>query len=181
MGMEHRALVFGMKLCADKPFQVGNLHDFHQAGGWIKSRRFHAVGLEIGEETVVEFIAVAVTFAHQCLSVDGSHSRASLQLTVVGSQPHSSAHLGNTLLCFHQVDDILRSQGIDFRTVGLLHPEHMASKLYDHHLHTQTDAEAGHIVLTGILDSQNLTFYAPLSEARTDNESMLRFQQIPRG
>ena len=66
--------------------------------------------------------------------------------------------------------------GVHLAAIGIGQAENVARKLDDHHLHAQTDAEAGHIVGAGILGGQNLALRAALSEARADDEAVHRLE-----
>ena len=58
-------------------------------------------------EAVVEFIAVAMTFLDMLGTICLVCLAAFLQNTFVGTQTHGSTHIGDGLLLFHDVDDIV--------------------------------------------------------------------------
>ena len=62
--------------------------------------------------------------------------------------------------------------GIHLTTVRVLIAQHVTGKFDDHHLHTQTDAEGGDILGTGVFRSDDLAFYATLAEARADDHAL---------
>ena len=62
--------------------------------------------------------------------------------------------------------------GVHFGTVGVGIAQDVACKLNHHHLHAETDAEGGFIVLTAIASGQNFTLCSTLSEARADDDAL---------
>jgi len=65
MGIGHRAFEFGMELTSDKPWMTGQLHDFNKIGCFIQSNRDKTIFFEIFSEMIIEFKAMAMTFADQ--------------------------------------------------------------------------------------------------------------------
>ena len=109
---------------------------------------------------------------------DVLHAAVCLACTAAGTdtawirpEPHRPAHLGNVLLLFHDVDDVIRSVRIHLAAVRLGQTEDVPGELDHHHLHSQAYTETRNIILTGISRSDYLTFDAALSEAGTDNHA----------
>ena len=175
--MQHRRRILGVELRTDVPALLRNLHDLHQVGGRINTHALHTLGLVLLLIFVVELIAVTVALANQCLVAIGLVDLAALhQLTLIGTQTHGTAHLRNRFLLFHDVDDVVRRLVVHLRTVSILVAQHVARKLNDHHLHTQTDAEGGNIVRTGVFRGDNLAFDTTLTEARTNQHALHALQ-----
>ena len=108
MRMEHGAAVFRMELRTYIPAESGNFYDFNQVGLRIDARTLHAGSFVFGLVLIVELVAVAVAFL-DVLSAESFLGFASfLQHTFVGTQTHGSAHIGDGLLFFHDVDHVVR-------------------------------------------------------------------------
>ena len=70
MRVEHCALVLGMELCSDVPFECWNLHNLYEITLWIGSHTLHSVSLILLDIVVVKLIAVAVTLLNMFILVD---------------------------------------------------------------------------------------------------------------
>ena len=66
------------------------------------------------------------------------------------------------------VNDRIRGRRIHLRGSRVLQAEHVSCELHHAHLHTETDAEERHIVLSGIFDGLDFTFESTFPEARSD-------------
>ena len=67
---------------------------------------------------------------------------------------------------------------VHLAAVGIGIAQYVARKLYDHHLHAQTDAEGGNIVGATILGSNDFALYATLAEAWTDDYARHSREQL---
>ena len=135
VGVQHGALIFGVELCTDVPLHARNLYNLHEVAFGVASHALHAGTLKLLLEVVVEFVAVAMALLDVLLIIYIEHARALLQHTLVCTQTHCSAHIRNILLLLHDVNDIVRSLLVHLSAVGIGIAEHVASKLYHHHLH----------------------------------------------
>ena len=69
----------------------------------------------------------------------------------------------------------MRSLLVHLAAVGVGIAQHVAGKLYHHHLHAQTDAESRDVVRAAVVGSYNLALDATLSESRTNQYAVLAF------
>ena len=106
--MQYRTAVFGMELGTDKPLQCGNLNNFHQVRFGVYTHTLHTCCFVGILEAVVELVAVTVTFLDMLGTICLVCLAAFLQNSFVGTQTHGSTHIGDGLLLFHDVDDIVR-------------------------------------------------------------------------
>ena len=178
MWLEHGAGIFRVELRTDIPFVVRYFHDFDEVGFGVCSDALHA-GVFVGSaEVAVELIAMTMTFADDFGLIDFSHLAARFQFAFVASEAHGAAHVGDVLLVFHQVDDVERRGRIQFHGVGVVETEHVSAELNHHHLHAEANAEGRDVLLATIACSNNLSFRAALSEARTDDETVIYLQRL---
>ena len=101
---------------------------------------------------------------------------AFLQYAFVCAQTHGASHVGDGLLLFHDVDDVMGRLFVHFARIGVGVSQHVAGKLDGHALHAQADAEGGDIVSAGVFDSYEFTGDASFSETRSDEYAGLAFQ-----
>ena len=73
MRFQHCALVLGMELSADEPFQSWYFHYLDEVAFRVSSHALHTVTFVFGYVTVVELVAVAVTFLYVVLFVYVNH------------------------------------------------------------------------------------------------------------
>ena len=138
----------------------------------------HARLLELLAEFLVELEAVTMTLLDVQFSICLCNFRARKQTASISAQSHSATHVGDALLLFHQVDDIMLGVRVKFYAIGIGHAQHITGKLDDHALHTQTDAEGGHIVLTAPLQRHIFALGASLTETRSDDDTVLARQLL---
>ena len=98
--------------------------------------------------------------------------------TFVSSQTHRTSHVGDSLLLFHDIDNVVRSLFIHLAAVGIGISQYIAGKFDGNALHTQADTECRNIVCTSVFDSYKLTFDTTLSEARADNDTVHVFDLL---
>ena len=178
MRMKHSALVFRMELRADKPTERWNLDNLHQVRLRIAAYALHAMRLKLVEKTIVELVAMAMALAHQRGAIDSGHPRVGLQLAIVGAKAHRSSQIGDVLLILHQVDHVVLRLSIHLAAVSIGIAKHVASELYDHHLHTQTNSQTGHIVRARIFHGKDLSLDATLSEAGANHQAILPIELL---
>ena len=167
-----------MELHSDEPSQGRNLNNLHQVRFGVDTDTLHTSFLKFLFVVIVEFIAMAVTFLN-VLALIGFESLGILvEHTFVSSQTHCAAHVGDGLLFFHDIDNIVRSLFIHLAAVGISIAQYIAGKFDGDALHAQTDTECGNIVCTSVLDSYKLTFDTTLSEARADNDTVHVFDLL---
>ena len=176
--MQHGTLIFGVELCTDVPLHARNLHNLHEVAFGVASHALHAGTLKLLLEVIVELVAVAMALLDVLLIIYIEHARALLQHTLVCAQTHCSAHIRDVLLLFHDVDDVVWSLLVHLAAVGVGIAQHVAGKLYHHHLHAQTDAESRDIVRAAVVGCYNLALDATLSESRTNQYAVLAFNLL---
>ena len=195
--MQHRRRVFGMELRTDIPLLFRYLDNLHQICCGVDTYTLHTSSLVLLLIFIIELVAMTMAlFNHRptplplsyregsrnsWLHISLIHFATFYQLAVVGSEPHRPTHLRYRLLLLHEVNHVypvitplLFREGLGggshFCTIRIFVAEDVTGKLDDHHLHTQTNAEGGDVVSTSVFRSYNFSFYATLSEARTDNK-----------
>ena len=67
---------------------------------------------------------------------------------------------------------------VHLTAIGILVTQHVAGKLYHHHLHTQTDTEGGDVMGAGVFGSNNLALYTTLTEAGANNDTLQALQLL---
>ena len=72
----------------------------------------------------------------------------------------------------------MRSLLVHLAAVGVGIAQHVAGKLDNHHLHTQTDTKGGDVMGAGIVSGNQLALNATLAEAGTNHDTVLAFQQV---
>jgi len=79
MRIENGALILGVKLCSDVPFQTGDFDNFHEVALGIFSHARHACPFVFFLIFVIEFVAMTMTLlpAGEFGSVEGREGRAS--------------------------------------------------------------------------------------------------------
>lgn len=174
--MKNRAAVFGVELCADIPFQCWYFNNFNQIIVGIDTYALHAGVVELLAVAVVELVTVPVSFLYNFLSVCLRYKASFFQHAVIGPKPHGSTQIGNVLLFFHQVDDVVLGCLVHFKAVGIGITQNVPCKFNNHHLHSQANAKSRNVVLTAVLRSLYFAFNAPLSESRTYNNAVNVFE-----
>ena len=172
MRFEHGARIFGMVLHADIPVVGRHLDSLDESVLRIEAYAAHACGLEVVAEVIVELIAMAMAFDNLVCAIRLSHLAATDEQAFISSKSHSAAHVGDVLLFFHDVNDIIGCVLIHLTAVGIREVEHVAGILYDHNLHAEADAECGDIVFATILGCKDFAFYASVAKAWADDDAI---------
>ena len=172
VGIQHGTVVLGVVLYTDIPGERRNFDHFDEMGIGVLSHALHSGRFKLGTVVTIKLETVTVTLFDVGLAIRLCYLGAFFQHTVIFTQAHGSAHIGNTLLTLHQVDDIVRRIDVHLGRVGIFIAEHVTSILDDHTLHAQTDAKGGNVVLAGIFQCYELAFYATLPEARGYNDTV---------
>ena len=181
----YRTLIFGVELHAEEERvhaarQRNGFHQFHAVflidPHALQARRFEVVAVGL-----VEFVAVAVPFADFTLAVGLIQQRAFLHGAGVGAQPHRAAHLGQTLLTFHQVDDRMRRQRVHFGRMRVLPTQDMAREFHHAALHAETDAQKRDFLLTRVADGFDFAVDAAHAKARRHQNTLTAFEQRAHG
>ena len=161
-----------MELRANVPFKGWDFDDFNEVGRGVNTGAFHAMAFKLLEVFVVELIAVTVAlFDRRQLSVSFPSPAAFRQFTLIAAKAHGSTHLGDIFLFFHHVDDVVRSPHVHLAAVGIGLAQYVASKLNDHHLHTQANAKSRDVMSAGVLRSDDFAFDATLSETGANDDA----------
>ena len=119
MRIENGALILGVKLCTDVPFQTWDFYNFHEVALGIFSHARHACPFVFFLIFVVEFVTMAMTFLDVLLLINVKHARLLLQHTFVCTQTHCTTHVGNVFLLLHDVNYVMFSFLVHFTTVGI--------------------------------------------------------------
>ena len=120
----------------------------------------------------VELEAMAVTLTDEVRAIGGSNLRSWAQYAVVASEAHRASEVGDALLLFHKVDDLVRGGGVNLRGVGIAPAQDVAGELDDHALHTEADTQCGDAVLTGIAQGDELPIDTAGAEARSYDDTI---------
>lgn len=174
--MEHGTAVFRMELSADIPAEGWDFYNFHQVGFGIDTCTLHASCFIFGLIKVVEFVAVAMAFLNVFGAIGFIGFASFLKDTFVSSQSHGAAHVGDGLLFFHDVDDVVGSLFVHFARISIGISQYVTGEFDGNALHTQTDAECRNIMGTGIFDGDKLAIDATFAETRTDEHTRHAFQ-----
>ena len=178
MRIEDGAGVLGVVLGTDVPAMAGEFNDLGQAALGVHTGDGHASVLKTLAILVVELEAVTVTLFDVGLSIGFCNLRARFDGAGIRAKSHRAAHVGDGLLVLHEVDDVVGRLGVNLGAVGIGETQDVACKLDDHALHTQADAEGGHIVLTTPPEGDILALDATLSESRSDDDTVMTSQQL---
>ena len=176
MRVQYGTAVFGVELGSDKPFQGGYLYYLHQVRFRIDARTLHAGRFILCLICVVELIAVAVALLYVFRAIGLVGFAAFLQYAFVSAQTHRAAHIGNGLLLFHDVDNVVRCLFIHFARIGICVSQYVAGKFNGNALHAQADTECRNIVRTRIFDGYELSGNATFAETRSDENARHAFQ-----
>ena len=101
MWIEHGATVFGMILCADKPFESGHFYNLDKVGFGVFAHALHAVGFKHLAILVVELEAVAMALAHIECALSLCRDATLGEVALIGSKAHCSAKVADALLLLH--------------------------------------------------------------------------------
>ena len=178
VGIEDGAGVLGVVLGADVPAVARQLDDLGQAALRVHARDGHARLLKALAVLVVELKAVSVALLDVGDAIGLSNLGARLDVAGVSAQSHRAPHVGDRLLILHQVDDIMAGLGVHLGAVGIGQSQHIACELNDHALHTQADAEGGHIVLAAPLEGDKFALDASLPKAWSDDDAVMSGQEL---
>ena len=80
----------------------------------IDTYTFHTGSFVLFLVVIIELVTVTVAFLNMFLSVCLICFRAFLQYTLVSTQTHGSAHIGDRFLLFHDINHVVRSLLIHF-------------------------------------------------------------------
>ena len=98
-------------------------------------------------------------------AVSLKHLRAGDDLTGVSAQPQGAALGDGIILVRQEVNDLMGALRVKFTGVGVRHARHRPRKGDDGYLHTQADAEIGHVVLPAVVRCSDHAVDAPGTEA----------------
>ena len=172
MGMQHGRTVLRMELCPNIPAKGRYLDNFDEIGFRIGADALHSALFEFFPVTVIEFVTVTMAFAYGSdITVSCENTAALPYGAGIGPESHRTAHLGNALLFFHHINDIMRRVRIHFSTVGIPVSENIPGEFNHHHLHPQTDSQSGNVMLPCVLRGQDFSFDAAMSETGTNHDT----------
>ena len=110
---------------------------------------------------------MAVTLTDEVRAIGGSDLRSWAQYAVVAPETHRAPEVGDALLLFHEVDDLVCGRGVNLCGVGIAPAQDVAGELDDHTLHAEADTQRGDAVLTGIAQGDELPVNTAGAEARS--------------
>src|SRR6266702_4013102 len=90
---------------------------------------------------IVELVAMAVALEDNGFAIGPVGLCAGRQAADPASQAHGTTLVGHLSLRGHQIDDRVRTLGIEFGTVGSWKPQDIACELDDRNLHTQAQPQ----------------------------------------
>ena len=121
---------------------------------------------------------MAVTLTDEVRAIGGSDLRPRAQYAVVAPETHRAPEVGDALLLFHEVDDLVCGRGVNLRGVGIAPAQDVAGELDDHALHAEADTQRGDAVLTGIAQGDELSVNTAGAEARSYDDTIDTPQQF---
>ena len=170
MRLVRTGLEFRMELYADEPRMARQFYDFHQLAIWRNTSQLQAAFCELTAECVVQFKPVTMAFINQFFAINRANLCTIGQLTRIQTQPHRTTEVGNILLVFHDVDDILCAFRQEFCGVCIRQTSTVPCKFYNCHLHTQTDTKHRNLIFSCIFNCGNHSFDTTVAEtARNDD------------
>ena len=178
MWLQHCALILWVILGTNVPLQSRYLYHLYKVAFGVASYTHHASAFIFGKILVVEFVAVTVALAYILLLIYIKCTRTLFKYTLILTQTHSTSHIGDVLLLFHDVYHVVSRLLVHLAAVGVGIAQHVAGKLDNHHLHTQTDTKGGDVMGAGIVSGNQLALNATLAEAGTNHDTVLVFQQV---
>src|SRR5687768_9501131 len=101
MWVFYRAFILRVKLNTDKEWVILYLYNFHQVCFRVFTNRYHTPIFKCLDIVIIKLVTVAVTLRYIGSIIDRSSSRTRPQLTLVGTEAHRAAHLGNIFLLLH--------------------------------------------------------------------------------
>ena len=119
MWVQHGAAVFGMKLCADIPGVCGDFYYFYKFALGVYAAASHTGFFVCLAICVVEFIAMSMTLAYFIGAVYAACFAAFDEYAVVASESHRTSFVGDGLLVFHDVDDVMLCGGANLYGIGI--------------------------------------------------------------
>ena len=163
LGMELRPDEVGVVL--DREFEY--LHAVCRAPGELEPG-----GLQFLEVLGVDLVAVAMPFRTGVAAVQRGRQRPRFDVGLVGAQPHRPAHVLDLVLLGQDVDDRVGRLLIEFRRVGALESEDVASVLDDRELEAQTEPQIRDIVPASVLDGVDFALGATDAKAAGDDDGV---------
>ena len=100
------------------------------------------------------------------------HPGAGLDLAGIAAQPQGAALVDVFVLVGHKVNDLVQAVLVELAGVGVLDAAHVPAELDDGDLHTQADAQEGHVALPGVLGGQHHPLDAPGPKAAGDEDAV---------
>ena len=176
--LEHCASVFGMELYAHIPLERGDFHYFHQVAFRVDTYTGHTVLFKLCLESIVEFVAVAMTLLDVLLAISIKYLVALCKHAFVRAEAHVLFHVEYRLLLLHQVDDGVSGLFVHLFRVCIGITQYVAGKLYGHHLHTKAKAQGGDVVLATIFCGNKFAFDTSVAESRTNDYSVNASQEF---
>lgn len=177
VGSGGAGFVLGVKLAGHEEGVAGKLDGFHPAAVFGKAGKGEAPFGQLFPVVVVDLVAVPVPFVDDLLAVYFMEPGAGFQFDGVKAQAQG-APIASILPFFREeVDNGVGGVGVEFGAVGLAEAADMAGKFHHGQLHAQADAEEGNVILPGIADGLDFSFY-PLLPVPAGNEDPLDPGQV---
>ena len=117
-------------------FSDGIFYNFYKVAFRIVSNTHHTVSFKLFFIVVVEFVSVAMAFLNVLLFVDVGRRVSSVVSRFVSTKTHCTTHIGDILLLFHNVDNIVVGLFVHLSRISIAVTQHVAGKFYYHHLHS---------------------------------------------
>ena len=174
----------GVELDADHEGRAIVLHDLDKPAVGGEACGPHADLLESLPVGVADLVPVAVPLVdHAVGPVGAGRRRVGHELAGVCAEPHGAAHVRDSALVGHQVDDRVRGAGVELGGVGVGEAHEGARGLDDHDLHSEAQSQVGHLVGAGILDGFDHALDSPLPEAARNDDAhgvgQVSFRAVP--
>ena len=117
-----------------------------------------------------------MTFINQFFAINRANLCTIGQLTRIQTQPHRTTEVGNILLVFHDVDDILCAFRQKFGRVCIWQTSTVPCIFDNCHLHTQTDTKHRNLIFSCIFNCGNHTFNATVTKTARNDDTIAVLQ-----
>src|SRR5207245_9658799 len=125
-------------------------------------------------------VTVTVPLAHYRRPVHWGDARSAPQLAWVGAEPHSPAHLLDSLLRAHQRDHRVLAFGLELARVGVGELADVARELDDRRLQAEANAQERQLVLAGPADRLQHPLDAAYAKPAGDEQPVVGGEELTR-
>ena len=172
MGFIGTALEFRMKLDTNKECLICQLDRFDQMSIRRQTGETQSGFGESFTVGIIDFIAVAVTFADMFLTIKREDLCSRLQITGVFPQPKGTAFVDRIILSRHKVDNRIEGELIELPGVGAGKGCHVTS-IFDHgNLQTEADTKIRNVMFSCIAAGCDHTLDPAASKATGHDDSI---------